>query len=162
MSGNAALAAARRRRNPFDQQVQQSLRSSSNTNIMNEPESSLEGVRVNKTANIKDLNQLIIEHDKLLFILERKLENLENNKSDNVSDFENITLSISTELKLLKTSLTKQQHTIQELTSLVTSLRGSIMNQNRTIQELSEQLSQSLEVNSNPMVEFSISDEKKD
>jgi hypothetical protein len=157
MSGNAALAAARRRRNPFDQQVQPPARSSSNTNIniMNEPELSLDGVRVNKTANITDLNQLIIEHDKLLFILERKLEKLEN-----VSDFETITQSISTEMKLFKTALTKQQNTIQELTSLVTSLRGSILTQNRTIQELSEQLSQSLEINANSTVELNTSDEK--
>ena len=48
--------------------------------------------------------------------------------------------SSSSEIKLLKTTLQKQQKTIQDLNSLITNLKASMLNQATTIEELAEQL----------------------
>jgi len=157
MSGNAALAAAKRRRNPVEQQSGYS-RGEPMMNMMSEEpllaktmsnrEITSDGLRKNKTSQIRDVNELIFEHDKLLFILERRFEALEEkggmgNDSTANAELENFTRNTNSELKLLKTSLQKQQKSVQDLTSLVTSLRGTISNQNNTIADLTEQLNNS-------------------
>ena len=177
MSGNAALAAARRRRNPFEQEQQAQAQAQaqsqklqkprsyydSNLNIISENELISQGLKVNKTANIKDMNQLIVEHDKTLFVLERKLENLEQNTAaDNSSILENVIQTMNTEIKLLQSSIAKQQKITQELTATVTSFRGTIHNQNNAIQELAEQLTQLLDTTSNSIVQLNISDKQND
>ena len=153
MSGNAALAAAKRRRNPVEQQSsfsrdpQMSMMPEEEpilTKTMTERGVNNQGLKVNRTSQIKDVTQLIFEHDKLLFILERRLDMLEENGGSstggNSAELENYTRNTNSELKLLKTSLVKQQKSMQELTTLVTSLRGTISNQNATIADLTEQL----------------------
>lgn len=152
MSGNAALAAAKRRRNPVEQQF------SSNTSmpdmlqddepclakLINSRTTNENGIKINRTANTSHPLQLLRDHDKILFILERRLEMLEEKSgmgnSSNSSELENFTRNTNSELKLLKSSLIKQQKSVQELTTLVTSLRGTISNQNATIADLTEQL----------------------
>lgn len=152
MSGNAALAAAKRRRNPAEQQF------SSNTSmpdmlqndepclakLMNSRNTNENGVKTNRTANASHPLQLLRDHDKILFILERRLEMLEEKggmgNGSNSGELENFTRNTNSELKLLKSSLVKQQKSVQELTTLVTSLRGTISNQNATIADLTEQL----------------------
>lgn len=152
MSGNAALAAAKRRRNPAEQQF------SSNTSmpdmlqddepclakLMNSRNVNENGVKTNRTANASHPLQLLRDHDKLLFILERRLEMLEKKggmgNGSNSGELENFTRNTNSELKLLKSSLIKQQKSVQELTTLVTSLRGTISNHNATIADLTEQL----------------------
>lgn len=153
MSGNAALAAAKRRRNPAEQQF------SSNTSgvntlqdedepclakLMNSRNTNENGVKTNRTANTSHPLQLLRDHDKILFILERRLEMLEEKggmgNGSNSGELENFTRNTNSELKLLKSSLIKQQKSVQELTTLVTSLRGTISNQNATIADLTEQL----------------------
>jgi len=155
MSGNAALAAAKRRRNPVEQQF------SSNTytpDILQEEEPCLaklinnkyindNGIKTNKTANITNPIQLLREHDKEIFVLERRLEMLEeksgmdnSSNSSNSSELENFRQNTNSELKLLKSSFAKQQKSMQELTTLVTSLRATISNQNTTINNLTEEL----------------------
>jgi hypothetical protein len=153
MSGNAALAAAKRRRNPVEQQSissrdpQMSMMDDEEpllTKTMTERGVNGQGLKVNKTSQIKDVNQLIFEHDKLLFILERRLDMIDDNggssTSGNSDELENYTRNTNSELKLLKTALAKQQKSMQELTTVVTSLRGTISNQNVTIADLTEQL----------------------
>jgi hypothetical protein len=152
MSGNAALAAAKRRRNPAEQQF------SFNTSmpdmlqedepclakLMNSRNTNENGVKTNRTANASHPLQLLRDHDKILFILERRLEMLEEKggmgNGSNSGELENFTRNTNSELKLLKSSLVKQQKSVQELTTLVTSLRGTISNQNATIADLTEQL----------------------
>lgn len=152
MSGNAALAAAKRRRNPAEQQF------SFNTSmpdmlqedepclakLMNSRNTNENGVKTNRTANASHPLQLLRDHDKILFILERRLEMLEEKggmgNGSNSGELENFTRNTNSELKLLKSSLVKQQKSVQELTTLVTSLRGTISNQNATIADLTQQL----------------------
>lgn len=163
MSGNAALAAARRRRNPVEvpevpvKNISQLYNSGfeegpilqtylDNSNV-NE-----NGVRVNRTSQAKNIHELVFEHDKLLFVLERKIDRLitestGTNKTLGLEELDNYTRTTNTEIKLLKTSMQKHQKSIQELSSLVTSLRATISNQNNTIDELTNQL------NSSKMVE---------
>jgi uncharacterized coiled-coil protein SlyX len=178
MSGNAALAAAKRRRNPVEQQSGY-LPNKQMSSMMLEEEPLLsktmsntgitsDGLRKNRTSQIKDVNELIFEHDKVLFILERRLETLEGDGGNNGSgttnaELENFTKNTNSEIKLLKTSLVKQQKNIQELSSLVTSLRGTISNQNSTIADLSEQLNNSnlneqVDVKGQSTVKLDISD----
>jgi len=152
MSGNAALAAAKRRRNPVEQQF---TSNNSMTDVMEDEVPTLSkimnaratnenGMKTNRTANSTHPIQLLRDHDKLLFILERRLDMIEDKgsmgNSGNSGELENFTRNTNSELKLLKTSLIKQQKGVQELTSLVTSLRGTISNQNASIADLTEQL----------------------
>ena len=152
MSGNAALAAAKRRRNPAEQQFTSNT-SGINTvqdddepclaKLMNSRTTNENGVKTNRTANASHPLQLLRDHDKILFILERRLEMLEEKGgmgNGNSGELENFTRNTNSELKLLKSSLVKQQKSVQELTTLVTSLRGTISNQNATIADLTEQL----------------------
>lgn len=152
MSGNAALAAAKRRRNPAEQQF------SSNTSmrdtlqedepclskLMNNTLTNENGMKTNRTSNSTHPIQLLRDHDKLLFILERRLEMLEEKggigNSSNSDELEKFTQNTNSEIKLLKSTLQKQQKSIQELITLVTSIRGTISNHNASISDLTEDL----------------------
>ena len=103
MSGNAALAAARRRRGEDPNQQIQSQRSrNNNTNNNN----SLPTNRENEQP-VSPLN-VILEHDKQIFLLERKLEQLDkiNNETapEMSSELESLLLNNTSEIKLLKTT----------------------------------------------------------
>lgn len=131
MSGNAALAAARRRRGE-------------------EPNNNLKSNTYNR--QLEELNKeikspihplkCILDHDRQIFILEKKFEKLEENLKNNSepsADFDIMMQNTSSEMKLLKNSMQKQQKSINELTSLVTSLRATILNQEKVIDDLSQQ-----------------------
>lgn len=141
MSGNAALAAARRRRG--DDHVNNFQSNSNINNIVKQENLS--------KSSIHPL-QCILEHDKQLFVLERKLEKLEedtkNKEEPSSTELDIMTQNNSNEIKLLKNNLQKQQKSIQELNSLVTSLRASISNQEKIIEDLSD-LTKSLNVKEN-------------
>lgn len=152
MSGNAALAAAKRRRNPVEQQFTSNIPGVDTlvddepclAKLINSRTTNENGMKTNRTANSTHPIQLLRDHDKILFILERRLEMLEEKggmgNGSNSGELENFARNTNSELKLLKTSLVKQQKSVQELTTLVTSLRGTISNQNATIADLTEQL----------------------
>ena len=139
MSGNAALAAAKRRRNPIEPPQASQPQLNRQTNSYDN------GLKKNPNAGTIHPFKLALEHDKQIFILERKLELLEQNgvssESGGVSEeLENMVRNSSSEVKLLKASLQKQQKSIQELTTLVTSLRGKLANQDSLIDKLTEEL----------------------
>lgn len=139
MSGNAALAAAKRRRNPIEPPQASQPQLNRQTNPYDN------GLKKNQNAGTIHPFKLALEHDKQIFILERKLELLEQNgvssESGGVSDeLENMVRNSSSEVKLLKAGLQKQQKSIQELNTLVTSLRGKLANQDSLIDKLTEEL----------------------
>ena len=136
MSGTAALAAAKRRRNLPESQVPLSGKSQ------------MEDVKMNRTTNepVHPLHTLLT-HDKQLFILERKIEELEHSKSLNptqspetTEELDSLVRNNSSEVKLLKITIQKMQKNIQDIAGLVTSLRGTIANQEGVISELVEKL----------------------
>lgn len=139
MSGTAALAAAKRRRNPIE------LQQASQPQLNRQTNSYDNGLKKNPNSGTIHPFKLALEHDKQIFILERKLELLEQNglssESGGVSEeLENMVRNNSSEVKLLKASLQKQQKSIQELNTLVTSLRGKLANQDSLIDKLTEEL----------------------
>ena len=72
MSGNAALAAAKRRRNPVEaptQSVPKNVSFSSNNEIQS-------GVKVYRDSTPTTPVRTILEHDRQIFFLERKVEEL--------------------------------------------------------------------------------------
>ena len=141
MSGNAALAAAKRRRNPVDgpsipnQQTVPSKNVSFTSNMQDTQD--LKVYRDNApTTPIKT----ILEHDRQIFYLERKVEELELSRDNDTVATDPQTENNNQEIKLLKSTILKQQKSIQELTSLVTNLKGSIITQNNSIDSLTERL----------------------
>lgn len=153
MSGNAALAAARRRRGEEPTNNIQS-------NKFNKPFEEL-----NKEKSPIHPLQCILDHDKQIFMLEKKFESLEENIKNNQqpsSDLDIMMQNYTNEVKLLKNSMQKQQKSIQELNSLVTSLRATISNQEKNIEDLAQQ-TQSLSTKENDekksTVKLDISDE---
>tara|TARA_Y100000591_G_C21555002_1_gene555610 strand:- start:107 stop:631 length:525 start_codon:yes stop_codon:yes gene_type:complete len=144
MSGNTSLAAAKRRRNP--------------PNLMdNTNKQPTVGFDLNSnnqsTQKYRESNDpihplvLMRDHDKKIFILERKLELLEENIFDNdgnllTNNSEQISYleQNNNEIKLLKTALQKQNKQLTELTSTLTSLKGMITNHNNDIHNIDEQL----------------------
>ena len=88
--------------------------------------------------------QCILEHDKQIWILERKIDSLEqgniNNNNGLSSETENLITTNNSEIRLLKSTLQKQQKTLQELNTLVTTLRATISNNNVAIEELTDKL----------------------
>lgn len=137
MSGNAALAAAKRRRNPVEgpsQSVPKNVSFSSNNEIQS-------GVKVYRDSTPTTPVKTILEHDRQIFFLERKVEELQEllqTKNDG-NDSQDMELT-NQEIKTLKNTILKQQKSIQDLTSLVTNLRGTIITQNGNIDTLSERL----------------------
>lgn len=143
MSGNAALAAARRRRGEDPTQNIEPPRSSmkqtqnqnqfyDTSNYNRDPDTKMTPV------------QCILEHDKQIWVLERKIETLAqgniNNNSGLSSETENLITTNNSEIRLLKSTLQKQQKTLSDLNTLVTTLRATISNNNVTIEELTEKL----------------------
>lgn len=139
MSGTAALAAAKRRRNLTEGLGQP----------QNVGKSQMEELKVNRTTNdpVHPI-QTLLTHDKQIFILERKveqLEQLEQTKGSShgleISDeLDSLVRNNSSEVKLLKITIQKMQKNIQDIAGLVTSLRGTIANQDGVISELVEKL----------------------
>lgn len=141
MSGNAALAAAKRRRNPVDSPKldQKNIKNQMHdTNIVSDVRSNRE-----KGKSAHPL-QIILEHDKQIFEIERRIENLNmdvlsENAIDLTNELDTLVRNNSSELRLLKTTVQKQQKSIQELTSVITSLKATISNHDSTITELCQQ-----------------------
>tara|TARA_A100001011_G_C14294719_1_gene837921 strand:- start:1133 stop:1612 length:480 start_codon:yes stop_codon:yes gene_type:complete len=143
MSGNAALAAARRRRGEDPAQNIAPPRSS-----MKQPQYqnvSYDNGNYNRDPDTKiSPLQCVLEHDKQIWVLERKIELLEENSGNNdntlSSETENLINTNNSEVRLLKSTLQKQQKSLQELNTLVTSLRATLSNNNVTIEELTQRL----------------------
>ena len=138
MSGTAALAAAKRRRNLNDAQP------------VNGSKSQVEQPIVNRVSNepVHPL-QTILTHDKQIFILERKFEQLEqaiptmanmNNGAEVSDELDSLVRNNNSEVKLLKLSIQKMQKQIQELNTVVTTLRGSLSNHDGVINDLIEKV----------------------
>jgi len=142
MSGNTALAAAKRRRNPAE--------------LMNDIQSKQVGFNLQDNDNhirkyrestgpVHPLN-LIKEHDKQVFILERKLELIEKhifdteNSSTNNSQLDSQLEQSNNEIRLLKAALQKQNKQVTELTTIVTVLKGTISNHDNNFFTLEEEL----------------------
>tara|TARA_A100001011_G_C14310027_1_gene845069 strand:- start:960 stop:1469 length:510 start_codon:yes stop_codon:yes gene_type:complete len=137
MSGNAALAAAKRRRNPVEgptQSTSKNVSFSSNNEIQS-------GVKVYRDSAPTTPIKTILEHDRQIFFLERKVEELEEliETKNEGNDSQSMELT-NQEIKTLKNTILKQQKSIQDLTSLVTNLRGTIITQNGNIDTLTERL----------------------
>lgn len=141
MSGTAALAAAKRRRNLTDSPP------------VNGSKSQLEQPMVNRPSNepVHPL-QTILTHDKQIFLLERRFEQLEQaipnmanmanmgNSSETSDEIDSLVRNNNSEVKLLKLAIQKMQKQIQDLNSVVTTLRGSISNHDGVINELIEKV----------------------
>jgi hypothetical protein len=138
MSGTAALAAAKRRRNLTD------------TPPVNGSKSQLEQPMVTRPSNepVHPL-QTLLTHDKQIFLLERRFEQLEQaipnmanmgNSSETSDELDSLVRNNNSEVKLLKLAIQKMQKQIQDLNSLATTLRGSISNHDGVINELIEKV----------------------
>lgn len=138
MSGTAALAAAKRRRNLND--------SPPVTGSKNQNEQSM----VNRVQRepVHPL-QTILTHDKQIFLLERRFEQLEqaipnmanmNNGGEVSDELDSLVRNNNSEVKLLKLAVQKMQKQIQDLNSVVTTLRGSISNHDGVISDLIEKI----------------------
>ena len=148
MSGNAALAAAKRRRNPVESlnnNVQQQ-------NYKDNQNLGKSGLQTNREKG-KSLHplQVVLEHDRQLFNLERKLDLMDtnidsDNLTQNIVEIDNLVRNTSSEIRLLKTTIQKQQKTIQELSSMLTSLKAAHSTHDNLINELTEQLAKAPEV----------------
>ena len=111
MSGNAALAAARRRRGEDPTQNIEPLRSSmKQTQNQNQ---FYDTSTYNRDPDTKMTPvQCILEHDKQIWILERKMDSLEQGNINNnglSSETENLITTNNSEIRLLKSTLQKQQ-----------------------------------------------------
>jgi hypothetical protein len=139
MSGTAALAAAKRRRNLTEGLGQP----------QNVGKSQMEELKVNRITNdpVHPI-QTLLTHDKQIFILERKVEQLEqfeqtkgsSNGLEPSDELDSLVRNNNSEIKLLKITIQKMQKHIQEIAGLVTSLRGTIANQDGVISELVEKI----------------------
>ena len=135
MSGTAALAAAKRRRNLNDAQP------------VNGSKSQIEQPKLNRIQNdpVHPL-QTLLTHDKQIFILERKFEQLEqaipnmNNSPETSDELDSLVRNNNSEVKLLKLAIQKMAKQIQDINSVVTTLRGSFSNHDSVINELIEKI----------------------
>tara|TARA_B100001121_G_C18629253_1_gene593463 strand:- start:721 stop:1209 length:489 start_codon:yes stop_codon:yes gene_type:complete len=162
MSGAASLAAAKRRRNPPEMNEQVTPKLSG---------LAPDGTRTNRPTNPEvHPAQILRQHDRQIFILERKIESLEEgggsgggNGSSYNPELENLVVNSNAEIKILKNTISKQQKSIQELTSLVTSLRATVSSQTSDISVLTEQLQSKLTTSTEPdknTIKLDISDSK--
>jgi hypothetical protein len=135
MSGTAALAAAKRRRNLNDGQPVIASKSQNEQPMTN---------RVQREP-VHPL-QTILTHDKQIFLLERRFEQLEqaiphmNNGAETSNELDSLVRNNNSEVKLLKLAVQKMQKQIQDINSLVTTLRGSISNHDGVINDLIEKI----------------------
>jgi chromosome condensin MukBEF ATPase and DNA-binding subunit MukB len=141
MSGTAALAAAKRRRNLNDSQP------------ITGSKSQMEQPTITRPSNepVHPL-QTLLTHDKQIFLLERRFEQLEqaipnmanmanmNNGAEISDELDSLVRNNNSEVKLLKLALQKMQKQIQDLNSVVTTLRGSISNHDGVINDLIEKI----------------------
>ena len=135
MSGTAALAAAKRRRNLNDAQP------------VNGSKSQIEQPKLNRIQNdpVHPL-QTLLTHDKQIFILERKFEQLEqaipnmNNSPETSDELDSLVRNNNSEVKILKLAIQKMQKQIQDLNTLATTLRGSISNHDGVLNDLIEKV----------------------
>ena len=148
MSGNAALAAAKRRRNPVESvnNNTQQQRYMENQNV------DTNSLRTNREqgSSVHPL-QVVLQHDRQLFDLERKLETLHantnlDNSPQNMDELDSLVRNNSSEIRLMKNTLQKQQKTIQELSSMLTSLKGAYSSHDNLLNELTDQLAKAPEV----------------
>jgi hypothetical protein len=93
--------------------------------------------------------QTLLTHDKQIFLLERRFEQLEqaipnmanmNNGAEISDELDSLVRNNNSEVKLLKLALQKMQKQIQDLNSVVTTLRGSISNHDGVINDLIEKI----------------------
>ena len=96
--------------------------------------------------------QTLLTHDKQIFLLERRFEQLEeaipnmanmanmNNGAEISDELDSLVRNNNSEVKLLKLALQKMQKQIQDLNSVVTALRGSISNHDGVINDLFEKI----------------------
>jgi hypothetical protein len=160
MSGNSALAAARRRRGTTEAPPP------ANTKVQNRGR----GPPVPQTPQTPQTPQnplaILGGHDRKLFNLERKLQELEeimvsktdleslelnsDNKTNNITD--NITLNRldtnNRDVQQVKKDFLEMKKSLQELNSLVTTLRASLLNQIKEVDNLKD-----LKVEVNNLVE---------
>jgi len=141
MSGTAALAAAKRRRNLNDSQPITGSKSQMEQPTVTRPSS----------EPVHPL-QTLLTHDKQIFLLERRFEQLEqaipnianmanmNNGAEISDELDSLVRNNNSEVKLLKLALQKMQKQIQDLNSVVTTLRGSISNHDGVINDLIEKI----------------------
>ena len=117
MSGNAALAAAKRRRNPAGNEIMHG--SSGHPGLAQEEQ---------KPRNVPNLQVLVLEHDRRLFVLERdaNVKKLETSITSDTSHLDKLVTNNSAELKLLKTNYQKQVKINQELSSQNVLLKASL------------------------------------
>jgi chromosome condensin MukBEF ATPase and DNA-binding subunit MukB len=141
MSGTAALAAAKRRRNLNDSQPITGSKSQMEQPTVTRP----------STEPVHPL-QTLLTHDKQIFLLEKRFEQLEqaipnmanmanmNNGAEISDELDSLVRNNNSEVKLLKLALQKMQKQIQDLNSVVTTLRGSISNHDGVINDLIEKI----------------------
>ena len=129
MSGNAALAAAKRRRNPAF---------SPDGGQFNQLQQEEQPVQ-----RVKSVVELLVEHDRKIFVLEKRMHIVReatgtdgnnthqsgNNSSTVANNAENLAKANAVELKLMKGTVTKQTKTLAELQSLITTLRATLNSQ---------------------------------
>ena len=136
MSGNAALAAAKRRRNPaFAPEGGQ---------IQHEHQEQ-------PVQRVKSVVELLVEHDRKIFVLEKRMQIVReatgtdgnmtspgNNSAAVANNAENLAKANGIELKLMKGTLTKQTKTLADLQSLITTLRATLNAQTAEITRLKQ------------------------
>lgn len=132
MSGNAALAAARRRRG--EEPIVQ--------NNTNQRQPNMNNMNASQMPSLNNVHPLkcVLNHDKQIWILERQIEQIiENiNSSDNANNNSFANDQNTNEIKLLKSTIQKQQKNIQELNTLVTSLKATLLNTEHIISDLTD------------------------
>jgi hypothetical protein len=123
MSGNAALAAAKRRRNAPSGMVNES----SSNNFLDQSRSDEQSGESRKTYN---LQSLVKEHDYKIFKLERSLSSESGSGNEqltgSVNNAENLAKANAVEIRLLKLTVQKQTKMQQETNSLLTTLRATL------------------------------------
>ena len=135
MSGTAALAAAKRRRNLNESPPVNGNKSQSEQPMVNrEPKEPVHPL------------QTLLTHDKQIFLLERRFEQLENaipnmaNGGEVSDELDSLVRNNNSEVKILKLAIQKMQKQIQDLNTLATTLRGSISNHDGVINDLIEKV----------------------
>lgn len=141
MSGNAALASARRRRGEEPMAQNNSNQKSNNANNMANPNQ----VYSNNLHPLK----CVLNHDKQIWVLERQVEQIIDNmnNNDNTNDNSLVHEQNNSEIKLLKSTIQKQQKSIQELNTLVTNLKANSLNNENMVNDLSNKFDM---INSSP------------
>ena len=155
MSSSAALAAAKKRRNPGSMEQSNSQRASMKSEI----------AQPRAPTNV---NQLIVQHDARLFILEKQLSSSRDeyalkrdvellqltNSTQNLGITSNIDNAVTNKLEKQVKEIAALNATVGKLTKsvtdaniIITTLKASILTQSNDIQELKALKSQSIDLN---------------